>query len=173
MDKQRPSRPKLIDSLYQLARSTAAAAAIICLLVACFVVIAYASRASHIAPGLIRQPPPHKRYTTGIYAATMLATVRKRGGGSKGDNEDGNITPGAGGGSDDHQAGAPAPSTPTYHNGTSNGSNGNGGSGGSSSAFGAEPMTPSPVAASITAIPRDHARGVDAEVSVQCGGAWK
>lgn len=73
---------------------------------------------------------------------------------------------------DDHQpaGAAPAPSTPTYqNNGPSNGRNGHNGGSGGPSAFGAEPMTPSPVAASITAIPRDHARGVDPEVGRQCG----
>lgn len=96
----------------------------------------------------------------------MLASIRKRSSGKGGEEDGGTRTPG--GAADDHQAAA-APSTPTNHNG-SNG-NGNGSSGSGSRSFvGAEPMTPSPVAASITAIPRDHAQGVDPEVRVYvCG----
>lgn len=64
-----------------------------------------------------------------------------------------------------HGNGQDAPSTPPSTTG-SGGSKRSSNGGPNAGAFGllGEPMTPSPVAASITPIPRDHAKGVDPEV---------
>lgn len=70
-----------------------------------------------------------------------------------------------------------APSTPPPPASKKNGG-GNGGNG--EALLSSPPLTPSPVAASISAIPKDHAKGVDPEVralrwsihggGVECGG---